>query len=408
MFKRKIYDNIYSKLFIDNKAIILIWARQVWKTTIMKSLLWNNKYSTFIDLDLFSNREIFDSEETLLFYIKTKWYIENSKETFYLFIDEFQNVANSTIILKGIIDNIDNIKIIASWSSSLKIKNLLKESLVWRAYIFNIFPLDFEEFLIFKNQEELLWILNSDNIPEFYIKKINILLKEFLIYGWYPEVVLKNTKEEKFEILENIFQFYLQKDIRDLLWIRNIRAYSNMLRYIALNIWQLLKINSMSNDIWITNITSNNYISILEDTFLIWLIEPYFSNKINSIKKTPKVFMLDNWMRNYILKNFWEFDLRTDKWALVENYVYSEFLKNKPKISNLFYFRDKNHNEIDFILEKDNRLDLFEVKINNISKVNKNAFKILEKLEINSENILSFKVKNDIKYNYKYLFNIFD
>lgn len=408
MYNRKITKEILKKLEIDNKAIILVWPRQVWKTTIMKNIYSKLKGWEFIDLDSLSNREIFLDENSLIFYLKSKWYSKDKEDTFYLFVDEFQNVKNSTIIFKSIIDNYKNIKIIASWSSSLSIKNLIKESLVWRAYVFNIWPLDFKEFLEFKKEDEVLNYIKEDNLPKFARSKIDSLLKEFIIFWWYPEVVLNDKIDDKYSILESIFEFYLQKDIRDILNIKNISNYNKLLRYIAINIWNLQKVNSIWNDLWINNITLNNYLSILEDTFIIWRLEPYFSNKINSIKKSPKIYMLDNWLRNYLLKNFSELDLRVDKWGLVENYVYWEFIKNKSKISNLFFWRDKNGNEIDFIIEQNGKLDLYEVKSNNSDKINTNAIKIIEKNSIvNSKNILSFsdwKKMSDIKH--KYLFNI--
>src|SRR3989338_5426284 len=181
----------------------------------------------FLDLDIFTNYEKVNTYENVLNTLKINGFQEKKKENFYLFLDEFQRYGDISIIMKNLYDNLPSVKVYASGSSSLKIKSLIQESLAGRKIINNIYPLDFEEFLWFKEDAEAIKHLKNvvsikgENLFQ-AIGKLNDLLNEFLIFGGYPEVVLKNKKEEKIAVLESIFDLYIKKDLVEYLNINKI------------------------------------------------------------------------------------------------------------------------------------------------------------------------------------------
>ncbi len=373
--KRKIIKEI-EKWENAEEIIILIWARQVGKTTLLKYFFDKTKWQKiWFDLDKTKDCEIFSDYEKLLDYLKLQWFDLNKKLT--LFVDEFQYCKKSEIVFKNIYDSYDNIKIFASGSSSLNIKNLIQESLAWRKRIFKIYPLSLEEFINWKTTKDFdiqifKDIKNLKNIWEKYLK----LLYEFMIWGWYPKVVL--NKDLAKEHLENIFDLYLKKDILDLLNIRNLESFKKLLIYLAINNWEQVNYSQIANfadiDIW----TVKNYIEILQETFLIKIVVPFFTNKNKEISKAPKIYFVDNWVRNYFIKNFIkDVNLRQDNWTLFEATILQEFLKHKQE--NIKYWRTKTGQEVDFIVDNIINIDAIEIKFKD--KISSNDYRWLFKFK---------------------------
>ena len=164
----------------DRKISLLIGARQVGKTTILKMLFGELSLKNkclFLDLDILSNYEKISTFENLLNLLKINGYSEKQAEFFYLFLDEFQRYPAVAKTMKNAYDNLPNVKIFASGSSSLTIKNQVQESLAGRKIITEIFPLDFEEFLIFKNEDKLAG--NLGNLSKLRGDKLNQSLKDY-------------------------------------------------------------------------------------------------------------------------------------------------------------------------------------------------------------------------------------
>ena len=243
ILKRKIFEKL-RKQEKDRKISLLIGARQVGKTTLLKELfsqLSRENKCIFFDLDLISDYEKVSSFESLLNLIKLKGYNENQKEFFYLFLDEFQKYPSLVKVMKNVYDNLPNVKLYASGSSSLIIKNQVQESLAGRKIINELFPLDFEEFLIFRKEENLaknlknIRKLNGDKLSG-ALKEYRRLLEEFMIFGGYPEVVLKDTKDENLQKgLGGTFSFFeLGKaiEMESLLEGKNLPSYMELARYV--------------------------------------------------------------------------------------------------------------------------------------------------------------------------------
>ena len=254
----------------------------------------------------------------------------------------------------------------------MKIKNKIQESLAWRKKIFYVYPLDLEEFISWK-----LMLKNKTNNLISFKKFLEIkgdlkiiakeyfdYLYEFMIFGWYPKTVLKADKQK---VLGDIFDLYLKKDILDFLNIKNIDWFKKIITYLAINNWQQINYTDLSAFSSVDINTLKSYLEILEQTFIIKQVKPFYTNKTKEIVKMPKIYFLDNWVRNYFVKNFiQEVDLRVDKWELFEWVVLQEMIKNW--ITEIKYWRTKTKVEVDFIVDKILKLDAIEVKFKDTIK----------------------------------------
>jgi len=370
MFKRKIIDKIWEYLN-EKEIIILLWARQVWKTSIMKYIFEKEKrQKLWLNLDKFSDCEKFSSFESIIDYLKFKNF--DLSAPIVLFVDEFQYCKNAERIFKNIYDEFDNIKIIASGSSSMEIKDKIQESLAWRKRIFYVYPLDLEEFIswkfMLKNQTNDLIsfkkFLDIKSDLKIIAKEYFDYLYEFMVFWWYPKTVLKVNKQE---VLEDIFDLYLKKDILNFLNIKNIDWFKKIITYLAINNWQQINYTDLSVFSSVDVNTLKSYLEILEHTFIIKQVKPFYTNKTKEIVKMPKVYFLDNWVRNYFVKNFiQEIDLRSDKWELFEWVILQEMIKNW--IGEIKYWRTKTKVEVYFIIDKVLKLDAIEVKFKDTIK----------------------------------------
>lgn len=367
MYKRKIFKEIEK--YLDKKEIlILLWARQVGKTSIMKYFFKKDKnQKLWFNLDKNSDCEKFSSIENIINYLKINDF--DLSKNIVLYVDEFQYCENSERIFKNIYDEFENIKIIASGSSSMDIKNKIQESLSGRKKIFYVYSLDLEEFISWKlimswEKNDLISFEKFKNIDwklEKISKKYYDFLYEYMIFGWYPKTVLEKDKQD---VLENIFDLYLKKDILDFLNIKNITWFKKIVIYLSINNWWQINYTDLANFSDVDINTLKSYLEILEQTFIIKQVKPFFTNKNKEIIKAPKIYFLDNWVKNYFIKNFLtDVELRIDKWELFEWVVLQEFIKNN--IWEIKYWRTKSWKEVDFILDKTIYLDIFEVKFKN-------------------------------------------
>ena len=381
MFERKIFKKI-EKYLSKKEIIILLGARQVGKTSIMKYFFEKEKrQKLWLNLDKISDCEKFSSVENILNYLKLENF--DLKKEIVLFVDEFQYCKNAEIIFKNIYDEFENIKIIASGSSSMDIKNKIQESLAWRKKIFYVYSLDLEEFISWKfilewKQDNLITFEKFKEISwklEKVASKYYEYLREYMVFWWYPKTVLEDDKQD---VLENIFDLYLKKDILDFLNIKNLDWFKKIVVYLAINNWKQINYTDLSNFSWVDINTLKSYLEILEQTFIIKQVKPFFTNKNKELVKSPKIYFLDNGVRNYFIKNFLlEVDLRPDVWELFEAVVLQEFVKNN--IWEIKYWRTKSKVEVDFVIDNIVNLDIFEVKYKN--KIKKSDFSWLNAFE---------------------------
>jgi len=395
MIKRKIINKI--ELFLETKDILLFyWARQVWKTSLMKYIRENyyKESSFFFDLEKQSNLELLNKDPDIFInYLKSyhQWE-QNNKIT--IFIDEIQYLNNPTSFLKYIYDNYENIKFIVSGSSTLEIRWKLKDSLVWRMIKFDIFPLSFEEFLIFNKKENLANLVWKKVDLEIINDEIKFYYEIYFKFWWYPKIVLSNNEIVKKEYLKQIYNTYIEKDIKDIWKIRELEKFNKLLKILANQSWKLFNVSEIANTINIALNTLNEWIFLLENTFVIKIITPFSTNIRWEIKKMPKIFFIDNWIRNYIDNNY---ELQ---WDSFENSFFNN-INNAYKYEKINFYRTTDKKEIDFILD----WTPYELKLSyNWKKIT--ALNYFEKKYLKQWNIITLNKKTNSTYNIFYPWEI--
>ena len=344
MYSRQILTQIEKFLF-TNDILLLYGARQVGKTSIMKIIQSKEKrQNLFFDLEQKKYLDLVNSDQELFIdYLKSQW--RNIKDNIVVFIDEIQYADNPTSFLKYIHDHYSNIKFIVSWSSTLEIRWKLRNSMVWRMLTFEVYPLNFQEFLIFKWKENLANLVRNPVKLDIINDELSYLYKEFCIYWWYPQVVLTDNIEYKAIYLRQIVSSYIEKDIRDIWKIQEIEKFNKLLIVLADQSWQLLNISELANDsIWISRETLKNWLLLLENTFVINQIKPFSKNISSELIKMPKVFFEDSWIRNSLLDNF------EITWNWFETTIYDD-ISHSYRFKNIQFYRTQDKKEIDFILD---------------------------------------------------------
>ena len=366
IYRRKIEEKL--KKLLDRREMIGIkGARQVGKTTLLRKIYDSIEgHKAFINLDLIDMRRIM--EESPLDMVKRY----KKEEMLYLFLDEIQRVKNAGEALKIIYDEEPNVKIFFSGSSSLELKENILPFLVGRAFIFELFSFDFEEFLMAKDEglarifrdknENLRKVIEGDDepMPPSFENELLSLLKEYLIFGGYPEVIKADDKEIKELILKNIFSLYIEKDVTAHFGIKETTKFEDLLKILAFRMASMLSVSNLSSSLKISFQKVEEYLSILCHTYIIHLLRPLHRNLVTELRKAPKLYFFDLGLRNAILNNFVEFDNRTDCGALLENFVFRELFTSGYSIK---YWRTTGKAEIDFILIENDRLIPIEVKI---------------------------------------------
>jgi len=346
--KRHILNTLISNL--ENRKILgLIGSRQVGKSSLiflLISYLINEKRVDqneifYFNLDDLKLHELFTQITAIIEFTGKPEIIKK-----YIFIDEIQRLPNPGLLLKEIYDLNLNFKIIYSGSSQLEIKSKIREHLVGRARVFEINRLSFSEYIDF-------------NAP---ITRKQAL-EEIMIYGSYPEVSLERGTLEKKLLIKDIYQSYVERDLTDFLRIENIEVFNKLLSLLAMQIANLLNIENLSKSLRISRVLIEKYIQILENTFIIKRIYPFFKNYKKEITKMPKIFFLDLGLRNYVLNNFGPIEFREDRGRLFENFYLLELLnKDIYSLNKINYWRTTNQTEIDFVITGENISKAVEVK----------------------------------------------
>lgn len=340
LFPRKITGKLLPHL-ASREILVIYGARQTGKTSLLRHLMETRlKRNTFyLDLELPHLLELCNQgAEPVFQYLKQRG--ADEKEKIFLIIDEVQYLEDPSKLLKVLHDHYPAIKVIVSGSSTFEIKRKFKESLAGRTVNFEIYPLSFEEFLIFKNKTYRLEKENTSAVN----KELVMLAEEYVRFGGYPGVVLKESEEEKQTYLGQIISTYIKKDIRDLGNIRNLLPFNNLLGLLASQSGGILNVLEIASTLKINRETVLNYLDLLENTFVIKRIPPFHKNLRSELSKNPKVFFMDTGMMHLLwLKEFPKVVLGNS----FETFVFLELMKTAKKIS---FWRTAAQQEIDFIV----------------------------------------------------------
>jgi len=338
---RDLSKNIIKKLQ-SNKVVIIFGARRVGKTVLVKEILDQVNEPVLI-----LNGEDINVHDKLA--IRS---VENYKQILgsykLLYIDEAQKIPEIGLKLKLMIDEIEGLKIIISGSSSFDIHKDAGEPLTGRKYSFNLFALSENEY----NQVE-----NS-------ISKID-KVRERMIFGNYPELLHLPDREDKIDYLNEMVSSYLLKDILVYENIKNSQKIFNLLRLIAFQIGGEVSLQELGNQLGISKNTVEKYLDLLSKVFILHKVEGFSRNLRKEITKNSRWYFLDNGIRNAVIANFNPIESRNDVGALWENYMISERLKYQEYqrlMSNNYFWRTYEQQEIDWVEERDGSLFGYEFK----------------------------------------------
>ena len=347
MINRIIEAKIESKLF-GGKAIILVGPRQVGKTTLIKKIIESRDY-LFLDADDPTIRNLLKNANTE----RLKSIIGKNK---IVFIDEAQRIENIGVTLKIITDQFKEVQLLVSGSSAFDLGSKINEPLTGRKWEYQLFPFSWKEL------EAHIGFVKAEQQLELR-----------LIYGMYPDVI--NSTGPETEVLKQLADSYLYKDILSFSNIRKPEILERLLQALALQIGNEVSYNELSQLLGIDKNTVSNYIDILQKAYVIFKLKSFSKNLRNEIKTNQKIYFYDNGIRNMILGNFNSLSLRQDTGALWENFLLSERFKKlnyETSLAKPYFWRTVQQQEIDYVEELAGKITGYEIKWNAKAKIKAN------------------------------------
>jgi len=291
-----------------------------------------------------------------------EFYLTSDKKHYFL-LDEVQYIKDVGKKLKLVFDTFDNTKLIITGSSSFDLTSL-GSYLVGRIIFFNLHPFSFSEFLKTKDKRyinlynTLKINLESEEIDikkTVFLDELNKLLHEYLTYGSYPRIVLEKVIGKKRDLLKNLFITYIEKDIVAMYGIKYREKVVKLLKAVASISGGVVNYEILSMYSGLKYHEVRDILPLLEDSFVIFIVKPFYKNLMNELRKNPKIYFVDYGMRNYLLENFENisFDF------LYENFIHNE-LKRNYRVN---YWRTTAKTEVDFTLEYKKDIIPIEVKV---------------------------------------------
>ena len=337
----RVYDKL-EEIIEANKVIVIYGPRRVGKTTLLNQFISRTKLKYRFDngedilvQDVLSSQNfgrIFD-------------YVADNE---LIVIDEAQLVPNIGMGLKIIVDQVPNIKVIATGSASFDLANKLGEPLVGRKWTKTLFPVSVFELKKRKSNFDL----SND-------------LNKHLIYGTYPEVLMNKMVVKKRNILEEIARSYLLKDILAIERVKGAKKLFDLLKLIAFQVGNEVSLTELGSQLSLDRKTVERYLDLLEKSFILYNLRGYSRNLRKEISRKSKYYFLDNGIRNAVIENFNDLDTRDDVGGLWENFLVSERLKTqeyKKIYANNYFWRTWEGQEVDWVEERGGKLLGFEFK----------------------------------------------
>lgn len=388
IYKRKYYlQKIQDSLKDIDNILFIVWWRQVWKTTLLKSLVefWIIEEEQVFYINWDELFEEFINWEQFLEFLRIKYWVDVHRIDF-LIIDEFHFIKNIWLILKNLIDHVRKrkfkFKIICSGSWSWY-KFLEKaEFLTWRYEVLRVYPFTFGEFLDYN------WFkyydFNISNI-ELFVGDLKIYFQEYAKFWWYPEVVITKDVNRKKQIINKIFQDYLTKDVALFLKWEEIFYFKKFLKKVVNNIWSVFSVDSLVEKLWLGRKVVEKFLFIFENAFLwkiiYWLKTGFFEGEVT---KKIKIYFYDMGFFNYLT------DFLVNSGSLVESFIFSQIIPYILDYEEIYYRRRRTGSEIDFVIKDkiDKIFKLVEAKSWNKDNIPKIILNWLKNKDLNISNVI--------------------
>lgn len=349
----RVYDNL-SHYLKSNKVLLIYGPRRVGKTTILNDFLKKTKLKYRLDSgDNIKIQHILSSSDFDLI----RDYVADNQ---LIAIDEAQKIPNIGLNLKIIVDQFPKIKVIATGSSSFDLAGQVGEPLTGRKNTLTLFPISQMEY--------------SKLLSRFDLKN---KLDEWLVFGSYPDVLMTDDKNQKVNLLTELVESYLLKDILAFDMVKNSKTVFDLLKLLAFQIGQEVSLTEISQKLGIDYKTVARYLDLLEKSFIICRLSGYSRNLRKEITQKNKYYFWDNGIRNALISSFNPVDLRDDVGKLWENFLFIERLKKKSYkniYGNNYFWRTWEQHEIDLIEERDEKLFGFEFKWGKIKSTSAKTF----------------------------------
>jgi len=337
----RFYANL-NKYLEPNKVLVIYGARQVGKTTLLQDYLAKTRFKYKIDSgDNIKIQQVLGSRD----FKQILDYVSGYK---LIAIDEAQRIPNVGLGLKIIVDQAPQIRVIATGSSSFGLSGQVGEPLTGRKITLTLFPIAQIELSKLRNRYEL-----KENLPE------------YLVFGCYPSVITAKSRQKKIAILEEIINAYLLKDVLELERVKGSKILINLLRLLAFQIGSEVSLTELGMKLGIDYKTVARYINLLEKAFVLYTVFGFSRNLRKEITKKNKYYFYDNGIRNAIISNFNDLEVRDDIGKLWENFLVTERLKIQKYqgiYANNYFWRTWEHQEIDWLEEREGEIYAYEFK----------------------------------------------
>jgi len=345
MINRALRDLLWQRLHEGaNKVIILYGARQVGKTTLATSILGELSSRVLrVNADQREYLEVLSSRSLT----QLRGLVEGYD---WLFIDEAQRIPDIGINLKILHDQLPELRIWVTGSSSLDLANRIKEPLTGRTWTYRLYPISATE-----------WQANQQLNPLHLKQQLDPLLR----FGLYPEVLNDGNFADKRAYLEELTSAYLYQDILALGNLRYPEKLRQLLKLLAYQIGNLVSIQELANTLGVNRDTVVHYLDLLEKAFIIFKLGGFSRNLRKEVVKMSKIYFHDLGVRNAIIENFNPLSERTDVGALWENFLIAERLKEieyQRLYGNRYFWRLHSGAELDYVEERDGKLEGYEFK----------------------------------------------
>lgn len=344
MIDRFLYKNIENKLY-KGKVIVILGARQVGKTTLLKQMLRGGDDVLWLNGDEMDVQRLFDnaSADRLLSEFGGKRVVV---------IDEAQRIKDIGLRLKLVADSDSNVQVVATGSSAFELANKVNEPLTGRKWEYRMFALSYGEMVAHHGK-----------------MKENRLLPQRLLYGYYPEVVTSEGSE--IETLKLLTDAYLYKDILSWENIKHPDKLQTLLQALAFQVGSQVSFNELGRMCSMDSKTVERYVNLLEQCYIIFRLPSYSRNLRHELKSSRKIYFYDNGIRNAVIADFRPVEVRQDVGALWENFLIAERMKHNAysgRWANCYFWRTKQQHEVDYLEEGNGHLSAFEMKWNPAAK----------------------------------------